>query len=548
MTLALPFILGLAVTMSILPLLGRLATTLRVVDVPGGRKAHGAPIPRIGGVAMAIGAIAALSSLDGGPSPAVGAVLAGAGVLVVFGVADDRFDLDYRLKFLGQALAVAIPVFVGDIQFHSVTWIERIAVPAPLGVAVTWVFLVGVTNAVNLADGLDGLAGGMAFLCLCALAWLASVAGDLPALVLSLGLAGATLGFLRFNTHPATVFMGDAGSQLLGYSIGVLSLLVTQCSPTPVSAALPLLLVGMPVLDTLQVMLHRLAAGGSPFRADRRHLHHRLLGLGFAHHEAVTILYGLQALLFLAAYAERFDPDPVLIASYGGFALAVLAALGIAERRGWRVRAAHAHAQHPWLTRLIGGAYASGRLRRAATVVVAGGLACYAALALYEVGIVPPDLGVAVALLGMVVLALLAARRDQPLSALDKAVLYAIVAAFVFCDMQAAAAGHAVTHAKWALVVGVAVATVVALRADGVRRFVVTPLDLLVLFLALIVPNLPGFSALPAATAAGVAQVVGLNYGLEVILSVGAGRPALVRGAALLATAALATRFAMAFG
>src|ERR1700759_5072084 len=137
----------------------------------------------------------------------------------------------------------------------------------------------------------------MALLCLCAIAVFSVASGNTTVTSIALIEAGAVLGFLRFNTHPARIFMGDAGSQMLGFSVGALAMLATQGDTCALSAALPLLLLGLPIMDTLTVMLTRIRAGRSPFSADRNHLQHRLLALGFAHREAVILLYLLQVIL-----------------------------------------------------------------------------------------------------------------------------------------------------------------------------------------------------------------------------------------------------------
>ena len=212
-----PFIVAMAVTMVCLPMLARLATKWLIIDQPGVRKVHTAPIPRVGGVAMAAGAVVA-AALTVDLQAADRWFLSAAAVLILFGVLDDRFDLNYRIKLVGQLLAVGIVVFFGGVRIQMIALDDRLMLPDWIAIPLTMFFLVGVTNAVNLADGLDGLAGGTTFLCLCAVALLSSVADSGSSTALALAFAGAVLGFLRFNTYPASVFMGDAGSQLLSRS------------------------------------------------------------------------------------------------------------------------------------------------------------------------------------------------------------------------------------------------------------------------------------------------------------------------------------------
>ena len=216
----------------------------------------------------------------------------------------------------------------------------RVPLPHWLGFGLTLLFLLGITNAINLSDGLDGLAGGTTLLCCAALALLGANWDVRFVETVGIVLMGAILGFLRFNTHPARIFMGDAGSQFLGFTVGVLSILLTKQAATPLSTAMPLLLIGLPVLDTLTVMVLRLRAGRSPFAADRNHFHHRLLDLGFDQYEVVTVIYSVQCLLLLLAWQLRYENDLLIVASFVGFAVLFTGGLMRLERVGWRWRVA----------------------------------------------------------------------------------------------------------------------------------------------------------------------------------------------------------------
>lgn len=341
MQLFLAFVVALSVTAALIPLLAHWAPAIGLTDAPGPRKVHLAPVPRVGGLAMAAGLfVATLLTVE--LSLPVRGLLMGLLVLVVFGLWDDRVNLGYGPKFAGQIIAVAICVFVGDIHVGSLAFGGIEGVSPGVSTLVTCVFLIGITNAINLADGLDGLAGGMALLCLCAIAIFSVASGNASVTAIALIEAGAVLGFLRFNTHPARVFMGDCGSQMLGLSVGALALLATQGETCALSAALPLLLLGLPIMDTLAVMLTRIRAGRSPFTADRNHLHHRLLNLGFEHREAVLLIYVLQVALVLLAYFLRFELDSQIILTFCAFAASVLWLLQRATRSGWRLRHAQA--------------------------------------------------------------------------------------------------------------------------------------------------------------------------------------------------------------
>jgi UDP-GlcNAc:undecaprenyl-phosphate GlcNAc-1-phosphate transferase len=339
MFFVMPFLLAMVVTMAWLPVFRRFAAKWGIVDQPGDRKVHAAPIPRIGGIAMAIGVLVAAVVVI--PLQAADRYfLIAAAVLTIFGGLDDRFDLNYRIKLLGQVLAALIVILGGGVQIHDLTLDDRVFLPQWISIPLTLFFLVGITNAINLADGLDGLAGGTTFLCLCALAMLAYIGGQASSAALALAFAGAVLGFLRFNTFPASIFMGDAGSQLLGFAVGVLSLRATQGGESMISAATPILLLALPILDTLSVMTQRISEGRSPFSADKNHIHHKLLGFGFDHHEAVMVIYAIQADLFLLAYWLRFESDLTILAVVSAFFLAAIALFQIAARRHWRLRSA----------------------------------------------------------------------------------------------------------------------------------------------------------------------------------------------------------------
>jgi UDP-GlcNAc:undecaprenyl-phosphate GlcNAc-1-phosphate transferase len=195
--------------------------------------------------------------------------------------------------------------------------------------------IVGVTNAINLADGLDGLAGGISLLSLACIGFLSYLEGDFSVGLVSLSLCGAVFGFLRHNTFPATVFMGDTGSQLLGFSAITMALSLTQGS-TPLSPLLPLIILGFPILDTLTVMTGRIIRGKSPFVADKAHFHHSLLSLGLHQTESVLVIYLIQAFLILSAYLFRFYSDWLLLFVYLGFSATVLITFSLSSSRNFR--------------------------------------------------------------------------------------------------------------------------------------------------------------------------------------------------------------------
>ena len=326
-------LISVLITIALTPVFSTLALRFQLVDLPNERKVHQVPVPRVGGVAMALGALIPILGLMPGER-FVQAYLLGAGILVLFGALDDFHDLAPRVKFLGQIAAALSAVLLGGVKIGTLGMLapENFLVPDWLALPLTVFAIVGVTNAINLADGLDGLAGGISLLIFAGIGYLAYLVGDLPVGLISLALGGALFGFLRFNTHPASVFMGDAGSQFLGFSAVTLALGLTQGKPTPLSPILPLILLGFPILDTLTVMVTRVSQGRSPFSADKNHFHHNLMALGFLHPESVLIIYGFQTLLLLAAVQFRFYPDWSLLAGYLVFSLVVLSGFTYADR------------------------------------------------------------------------------------------------------------------------------------------------------------------------------------------------------------------------
>jgi UDP-GlcNAc:undecaprenyl-phosphate GlcNAc-1-phosphate transferase len=512
-----PFLLAMIVTTAWLPLFGRLARKWRIVDHPGVRKVHSVPIPRVGGIAMAIGVlIAALLVI---PLQGVDrCFLAAAGIVALGGALDDRFDLDYRWKLLAQIAAAGLVVFFGGVQFHALTLDDQLELPRWISIALSMFFIVGITNAINLADGLDGLAGGTTFLSLCALAMLAYVGGEVSSAALSLAFAGAVLGFLRFNTYPASVFMGDAGSQLLGFAVGVLSLRATQTGNSVISSTTPILLLALPILDTLSVMAQRISEGRSPFSADKNHIHHKLLALGLDHHEAVMVIYLIQGDLFLLAYWMRFESDLKILAVVSLFFFVAIGFLQVAIHRGWRLRRAQLAAPSP-TSRFISLLRAPEHLPTWSYLIIALSVTCYVSVVLIDTYSLSLDVRWLLLSLLIIAAAWSLLMRRRSLSPVEKGLLYITGAIVVYLDCSKAHTQHWITVGTWIAVLAMAGATAVRLQIAKDRRFEMTPLDLIVLFVALVVPSLPGEFGLPDGTAVGIAKLVVVFYAIEVLVT-----------------------------
>lgn len=525
MDLMLGFLLAMSVTMALIPPLMQAAARWQFLDAPEARKVHTTPVPRVGGIAMAAGTLLALL-LSGQFAQPMPAYLGGVLVLLMFGVWDDRVTLSAGWKLLGQIIAVLLIMTWGDVNIATMTLTERHGLPGWISWPLTFVFLIGVTNAINLADGLDGLAGGTTLLSLSALALLAFTSGTPFVGVVAIVIVGAILGFLRYNTHPARVFMGDGGSQILGFSAAVLAVVLTQDESTPLSSALPLLLLGIPIIDTLMVMTQRMLEGRSPLQADRNHIHHRLLALGFDHHEAVMGIYLLQASLFVTAWYLRYESDVTIIALFVCLSLVTIGSLQLAGASGWRLRPVRRNGTvgATNVSRFVAWMRGPTRLPLWSQVFLALGISAYfVAVSLVS----PPPSGdvqlmAGIVALGMVGLTAVHWKRTDAGWVLKAAVFLALVMA-VYFDRQTITFLEAQSGLlQIALFVALTVAIVIRFRLATDGRFRVTPLDLLVVFIAVAVPNLPGSVVSSATVGESIAKLVVLMYGVETLFSAAA--------------------------
>jgi UDP-GlcNAc:undecaprenyl-phosphate GlcNAc-1-phosphate transferase len=333
-------LLAMFITIALVPIFKSLAVRVNAMDVPNKRKVHSCPMPKCGGLAMALGMLVPISVL----APADGftnAVLVGSGIIVVFGLIDDVRDVDWRIKIAGQCCAALVVMVYGGVKIKCLGTLlpDSALLPDWVALPFTLVAIVGVTNAINLSDGLDGLAGGVCLLSFICIGYLGYCTYNTAIALLSVAVIGAILGFLRFNTYPAVVFMGDAGSQLLGFLIVTISLSLTQGQgDVSLNPLLPLILLGFPVLDTLTVMFERVAKGKSPFAADKKHFHHKLIRVGLYHTEAVLAIYVLQAFLVTFAFVFRFNSEWFLFIFYAAFSGVILLGFFVADKMDWRIK------------------------------------------------------------------------------------------------------------------------------------------------------------------------------------------------------------------
>ena len=327
---------ALTVAWILTPLLLKLAIRRQVLDAPDERKAQTSPVPYLGGVAIVAGFSAmclAAAAYDRAPSVLLelGTLLGIGLALALMGLLDDlKGGISFKLRFLievGAGVAVYATGSGADLQG-----------PAALDIAVTVLWVVGITNAFNLLDNMDGLSAGVASLAAAAFCLIAALNGQFLVAALAAGTAGCAAGFLRHNFHPAKIYMGDAGSLFLGFLLAVLGLKLTLAdTPATVALFVPLLVLGVPVFDTTLVTWQRLRHGRSPFQGGRDHASHRLVWVGIPVPVAVCLLYAATlALGWLALILARLDTTSGLLLvgftlTIGTFLLVLLSAVPVYE-------------------------------------------------------------------------------------------------------------------------------------------------------------------------------------------------------------------------
>jgi UDP-GlcNAc:undecaprenyl-phosphate/decaprenyl-phosphate GlcNAc-1-phosphate transferase len=317
------FLVTLFLAAALFPKLMRIAARIGLVDMPTRRKTHVRPRPLVGGIGMAMAL--AVSCIAFVPLSHLRGFYAGFILLVIIGFLDDFKELRYGGKFIAQILAVLSIIYFSGLQLN--TFGDLLSLGSIdfglLAVPMTIFCIVGVINALNMVDGLDGLAGGISFVAFLAFSALARLNGQVEITLLALAFSGATLAFLYYNRVPARLFMGDAGSLSIGFALGFFAIAITQKENSVVAPVTALLILAVPICDTIRVMIARLIRGKSPFVADNKHLHHLLIRLGFNRKRTVGIIVALSAFLAIIAFAGSVLrlPDHYMFAVflvYGG--------------------------------------------------------------------------------------------------------------------------------------------------------------------------------------------------------------------------------------
>ncbi len=315
------------------PMVKVLSVKYGAVDIPkDGRRMHDHPIPRMGGLAIFFGFIVSVLVFVALDNDKKGMLL-GAVIIVVLGIFDDKYALPAKPKFLVQIIAALIAVMAGNridvlsnpniFSSNPVWQLGWLAYP------VTVIWIVAITNAVNLIDGLDGLACGVSTISAATMLVIALLVSELDVAVMMAALVGACIGFLPYNFNPAKIFMGDTGSTFLGFVMATVSVNGMFKQYTIISFVVPFLMLGLPIFDECFAIIRRLSHGQSPMAPDRGHVHHRLIDMGFSQKQAVGVLYVISAILGLSAV--------VLTASGAQRAMLFLLAMGIAVAVAWRV-------------------------------------------------------------------------------------------------------------------------------------------------------------------------------------------------------------------
>jgi len=301
------FGLAAAIVWVLTPAVSELARRMGVMDEPEARKIHAYPTPRLGGIALFVGVIVpALLLLSS--EPANRGILLGAALVVVVGALDDFRDTPPMFKFAGQLVAASILVYFG-------VMVETLSIPlvgilslgwAAIPVSLLWV--IAIMNIVNFIDGMDGLAAGVCGISAITFAVIALSLGRFDMGILAAVVAGSTIGFLWHNFHPASIFMGDSGSLLLGYLLAAVSLQGFLKGVATVALLIPLLVLSIPIFDTGFAILRRVKNRQPIYLADRGHIHHRFTNLGYSHRKTVIIIYCWSATMSVVALCMRFAP------------------------------------------------------------------------------------------------------------------------------------------------------------------------------------------------------------------------------------------------
>lgn len=292
-------VVTLVISLIITPIIIKVSFKFNLVDRPNYRKVHTKPVSVMGGTVILLSFLIGLC-LGHPIERAVKPLVIGLIIMYFVGIIDDIYDLKPILKLIGQIIAASVVVFYGiTIDFISFPIGPTIHFGI-LSIPITIIWIVAITNAINLIDGLDGLASGVSVIGLTTIGFIAILQGNVFIIMICSLLIGALLGFLFFNFHPATIFLGDSGALMIGFIIGFLSLLGFK-NITFISLFFPIVILAVPFIDTLFAMIRRVRNGQHIMQADKSHLHHKLLALGYTHRQTVLLIYSIAIMFSLSS-------------------------------------------------------------------------------------------------------------------------------------------------------------------------------------------------------------------------------------------------------
>lgn len=292
-------VLCLVASILITPVIKKLSLRFNITDQPNYRKVHSKVMPRLGGLAVYISFLIGLLVFRP-QDPHMIYLFIGSLIIIITGILDDIYDISPKFKFLGQMIAAGVAISGGfDLEFINLPFGGQLDFGV-FTIPITILWIVGITNAINLIDGLDGLAAGVSSIGLITISFMAFLQGDQFVMMIALLMLGSTLGFLVYNFHPAKIFMGDTGALFLGYMFALLSLLGFK-NITFFSFIIPIIILGVPISDTFFAIIRRMIHNKPLTAPDQYHLHHRLLENGFSHRQAVLVIYGIAVMFSLAA-------------------------------------------------------------------------------------------------------------------------------------------------------------------------------------------------------------------------------------------------------
>lgn len=507
------FTLALFITIALIPLLIRFSAQLNLMDDPGAeRKVHSEVMPRSGGLGIVLGVfipLIFLLPLD----RSLQTLFLGCFIIIFFGLLDDRHELSYKWKLFGQSLAVVL-VMSGGVVIHKIPFMGFDAAPVWFTYPLTYFFLLGIINGVNFSDGLDGLAAGTILLALVLISILALKTGDQPSAIIALTVAGGILGFLRYNTFPARIFMGDSGSQFLGFITACLAVIVTQSDSSALNPFLPIIILGIPIMDIIQVVCVRIKKNLPLPGPDKEHFHHQLVKLGLRHYEVVAVIYILQLVLMAAAYVMCYYHEASLLVFYLAYFLVVMGAIYYAHSSGWQLRTPKPDVdgveRRNKILRKMNWLYHNSAILMELSIVI------FFVLATWLVAPVSSSLQSSALIVAAFLFVFVLAGRKWP-QLTTRACCYSVSVLLMYLLIQHDGPEH-VMLAVNAYLIGMVLFLVLVIRMTRRTDFSLDTQDLLVLLLVIILPQLPIAGLDESAIGNVTLQLAVLLYSCEFLL------------------------------